>query len=66
MGMLVEENRRSVPPISYLLPVIARVVFQEQTVTVSRTGIKTDAGKHLFWKKKMKPKRLKKPFKFAW
>lgn len=49
--MLVEENGRSLSPFSYLLPVIARVVLQEQPVTVSTTGIKSDTVKHLLGKK---------------
>lgn len=51
LGMLVEENGRSLSPFSYLLPVIARVLLQEQPVTVSTTGIKSDTVKHLLGKK---------------
>lgn len=54
--MLVEENGRSLLLFSCLLPVIARVVLQEEPVTVSTTGIKSGTVKHLLGKK-MKQKR---------
>lgn len=55
--MLVEENGRSLPPFSCLLPVIAWVVLQEQPVTVSTTGIKSDGIR-----KKIETKPIKEQF----
>lgn len=68
LGMLVEENGRSLPPFSFLLTVIASVVLREQPVTVSTTGIKSDAVKHFLGrkKKKMIPERLEKHFRLGW
>lgn len=59
----MEENGRSLLLFSCLLPVIARVVLQEEPVTVSTTGIKSDAVKHLLGKKN---ETKKKHFKFSW
>lgn len=46
------ENGRSLPPFSFPLAVIASVVLREQPVTVSTTGIKSDAVKHLLGRKR--------------
>lgn len=53
LGILVAENCRTLKLFSYLVPVIAKLVLHEQSVTFSTSGIKYDAVKHLLEKKKM-------------